>query len=335
MREQGGVATMVVAASLFLGGSEASASRCSCPSDSLEGLRTVVEFQSGLEIPESVTTDSQGNLYISVGNTIRRRASNGDLQVYATLPAEIFALGLKVGPDGCVYSASTSLSAVPGAFVWRACSAGSVEVFAELDPSGGPNDLAFDDTGNLLVTDPVLGRVWRIDPGGNPQVWLQHPLLAGDPSNPALLFRALGVNGIAFDRKDRFVYFSNTDQGTILRVSLRSETRSPSVFLQDERLRGSDGIAFDRGGTLFVAVNGLDAVVSVSHQRELCVLGQGGLLDAPSSFVFGGTHADRHRLYLVNSAFSRTLGLVPGVPRPALLSFSKLQPLRYSKPGHR
>jgi hypothetical protein len=49
------------------------------------------------------------------------------------------------------------------------------------------------------------------------------------------------------------------------------------------------------------------------------ILAQGGLLDAPSSVVFGATPQDRSEMYLTSSAFSRTLGLQPGDPHPALL----------------
>jgi sugar lactone lactonase YvrE len=289
--------------------------------------KAIAAFVSGEEIPESVTTDEQGSLYVSVGNTIRKRAPGGAFGVFATLPLPINALGVKVGPDGCVYNVSTSLSAVPGAFVWRVCSANSVEVFAELDHSGAPNDLAFDERGNLFVTDPVLARIWRVDRTGSAQVFVQHPLLAGTPDNPALVFRALGVNGIALDHHQRSLFVSNTDQGSILRIDLRSAQPTPSVFAQDSRLRGADGIAFDRSKTLWVAVNALDSLVTVDQHARVRVRAQGGLLDAPSSVVFGATRQDRTELYLMSSAFSRTLGLQPGTPQPALLS------LRAESPG--
>jgi len=289
--------------------------------------KLVAGFVSGEEIPESVTTDGQGNLYVSVGNTIRRRAPGGAFGVFATLPLPINALGVKVGPDGCVYNASTSLSAVPGAYVWRICSADSVEVYAELDQSGAPNDLAFDDHGNLFVTDPVLARIWKVDRTGRAEVFVQHSLLAGIPADPALVFRALGVNGIALDRHQRSLFVSNTDQGSIVRVDLRSTHPVPSIFVQDSRLRGADGVAFDRDNTLWVAVNAQDSLITVSQRGEVRVRAQAGLLDAPSSLVFGATRRDRDQLYLMSSAFSRTLGLQPGAPQPALLS------LRVTTPG--
>jgi len=287
-------------------------------------LDTVTEFVSGQDIPESVTTDDSGNLYVSLGNSILQRTPDGSVEVFATLPLPIFALGLKQGPDACIYAASTSLSEVLGAFVWRACSAGTAEAFAELDHTGAPNDLAFDDAGNLFVTDPVLGRVWKLDPAGTPAVFVEDPLLEGDPDDPALLFRPLGVNGIAFDKQQRFLYLSNSDQGTIVRVDMQSDAAgdppSAEVFAESPTLRGADGIAFDRAGTLYVAVNALDAVVSVDHHGQVRVRSDGSPLDSPSSLVFGATGTTHHQLYIVSSAFMRTLGLKPGTPEPALLS---------------
>jgi len=288
--------------------------------------KVLAEFVSGQEIPESVTTDERGNLYVSVGNTLRRRVPGGVFEVFATLPLPINALGVKVGPDGCVYTASTSLSEVPGAFVWRVCSADSVEVFAELDQSGAPNDLAFDDCGNLFVTDPLLARIWKVDRSGDPQVFVQDPLLAGTPDDPALVFRAVGVNGIAFDKQQRFLYVSNTDRGSILRVNLRSRKPALSLFAQDSRLRGADGIAFDREETLWVAVNALDSLVTVDDRGQVRRRAQGGLLDGPSSVVFGASKRDRDQLYLMSSAFSRTLGFQAGTPHPALLRMRAVAP---------
>lgn len=281
---------------------------------------TIEEFVSGQDIPESVTTDDTGNLYISLGNSILKRTPGGAVSVFATLPLPIFALGLKVGPDGCVYAASTSLSEVAGAFVWRACTPGTAEAFAELDHGGAPNDLAFDDDGNSFVTDPVLGRIWKVDAAGTPEVFLEDPLLEGIPDDPALLFRALGANGIAFDKHQRFLYLSNTDQGSIVRVNVDEDAPAAEVFAESSDLRGADGVAFDRAGTLWVTVNGLDALATVDHHGDVELVATGSPLDSPSSVVFGATGATRHKLFVVSSAFMRTLGLKPGTPEPALLS---------------
>src|SRR3954465_12960219 len=150
-----GAATLFVLCSALLGSHSVSADDRRSDPPSLQALDVVTAFDpANGELPESVTEDRNGNLYFSMSNTIRKRTPSGQISVFATLPIPVFALGVKVGPDGCIYNASTSLSAVVGALVWRTCSPGIAQQFAALDPQGGPNDLAFDDDGNLFVTDP-------------------------------------------------------------------------------------------------------------------------------------------------------------------------------------
>jgi sugar lactone lactonase YvrE len=286
-------------------------------------LETVVTFDASTgEIPESVTADAKGTLYFSVGSSVRRRTADGQITVFGTLPIAAFALGVKVGPDGCVYTASTSLSATPGAFVWRICTAGRVEQVAALDPTGGPNDLAFDDEGRLFVTDPFLGRIWVIDSDGAARIWLADPLLQGNPSAPVLVFHSQGVNGIAFDRHHHHLYVGNLDFGRILRIPVERDGTSgcPAVYAESPLLVGADGIAFDVRGDLLVAVNAQDRLVSVDSHGDVTSIAQGGLLDAPSSIVFDTSRPDApHRFFVTSSAFSRAFGFQPGTPRPALL----------------
>jgi sugar lactone lactonase YvrE len=275
------------------------------------------------QIPESITSDHHGNLFFSWASTgtIQKRSPDGSITTFGMLPISAFTLGVKVGPDGCVYTVSTSLDpATIGAFVWRICQPGSVEEVAALDPSGGPNDLAFDDDGNLFVTDPFLGRVYEITPRGQVSVWLEDPLLAGNAVSPVLVFHAVGVDGIAFDARDRNLYLSNLDFGTILRVDVdHGRAGKLEVFASDPLLSGADGIAFDREGTLWVAGNAHDQILTVDRRGGVTLRASGGLLDGPSSLVFGETERDEQTLYVANSAFSRAFGFESGTPHPAIL----------------
>jgi sugar lactone lactonase YvrE len=292
------------------------------PLRSAHAFEQVVVFDPAAgELPESVALDRAGNVYLSMSNTIRKLATDGELSEFGRLPIAAFALGVKVGADGCVYTVSTSLDpAVVGAFVWRICSAGMVEQLAALDPRGGPNDLAFDDSGNLYVTDPFLGQIWKIDPEGTASVWLAAPLLRGNVQNPVLVFHEQGVNGIAFDKHKRNLYVSNLDAGRILCIPIRSDgvPGRIAIFVSDPRLLGADGMAFDARGNLFVAVNAQDRLVMIDSRGRVIVLAERGLFDGPSSVAFGTRKAKR-MLYVTSSAFSRAFGFQPGTPHPALL----------------
>jgi len=275
------------------------------------------------DVPESIAFDGAGNLYYSNLSTIHVLTPGDQDSVFSTLPIPAFALGVKVGPDGCIYNTSVSLDpSVVGAFVWRTCTAGgTAQQFAALDPAGGPNDLAFDEEGNLFVTDPFLGEIWKVTPQGQPSVWLTSPLFNGNTTTPFLGFHAAGVDGIAFDEDQKNLYVTNLDYGQILRVPVlhNGAAGAPSVFVSDPRLQGADGIAFDDDGTLFVAVNGQDRLVSIKPSGVLSILAEGGLLDGVASVAFGTRQQDRSTLYLASSAFTRTFGFQTGTPHPALL----------------
>lgn len=277
------------------------------------------------ELPESITIDPMGNLYATMGPTVRKITPWGQMSVLATLPvpAGVLAAGLKFGEDGDLYVATGSLSPVPpAAFVWRVTPGGVVSEFVALDPEGFPNDIAFNDDNELFVTDPLLGLIWKIDPQGQPEVWLADPAFEGNVDDPYLVLSYFGVDGIAFDKKKDNLYVGNLDYGRILRVPVDcdGEPGDVEVWVDDfDALAGADGIAFDDKGKLFVAVNGQDRLVSIDKHRNLEILGEGGLLDAPSAVVFGQSPWNKKTLYVSSFAITRAFGIFPGEPQPALL----------------
>ncbi len=280
------------------------------------------------QLPESITTDGAGNIYLSMGTTIGKVTPTGQLSTFASVPiaAGSFVTGLKFGPDGDLYAGSAGFGPDPAvAFVWQISPDGlDVDAFATLDPHGFPNDLAFDDAGDLYVTDPFLGLIWKIGADGVPDVWLTDPLLEPDYAAPYLIAAAFGVDGIAFDALKNNLYVGNLDRGTIIKIPVSNGVAGvPAVYVQDYALlAGADGLAFDRDGTLYVAVNGQDRVVSISRTGVKTVVVQGGLLDAPSSLVFGRTPQTLTTLFVSSFAINRVLGTQPGTPAPALVKLA-------------
>jgi sugar lactone lactonase YvrE len=274
------------------------------------------------ELPESISFDEDGNAFLSMGSTIRRLTPEGELELWATLPIAAFALGVKVGPDGCVYNASTSLDpSVVGAFVWRTCAQGAIEQYAALEPTAGPNDLAFDERGNLYVTDPIGGKIFRIDAYAEVTVWLDHPLLKGNPSAPALKFSQQGVNGIAFARNGKRLYVGNLDFGRILELELKHDDEFDAlrVFAESPLLVGADALALDKNGKLYVAVGAQDQLVSVNKHGAVQLVSQSSLLNGPAGLAFGVEPGHRKTLYIADLDFLKAFGQVPGTPEPNLL----------------
>ena len=285
------------------------------------------------QLPESITADDAGNLYFSVGGTLRKLTTNHQLITLATIPVPVTqgaaTLGVKVGPNGFIYVVTAAFAPnLSAAFVWRVSPAGQVSQFADLNlPGAIPNDLVFDVLGNLYVTDSGLGQIWKIDPQGNPTVWFKDPLLLGDPTKP-VAGAPLGANGIAFDRFRRHLYVANTDFGRIVRIGFhKGQARGIETVTTSDLLRGADGIAFDALGILFVAVNASDRIATVGWDGTVSVLVEGAPLDAPSSLVFGTRCSDRRTLFITNFAILRANGLkTDHPPQPSLASVPVLIP---------
>ena len=132
------------------------------------------------------------------------------------------------GPDGKLYVVEPFVGVIrmdlnPG---------NTQSVYAAFTPAGPSllNDLAFDNAGNLYVTDSFAATIYRIPPGGGtPTVWFTDPRLAGDPNVP------FGVNGIRIDKNNENVYVSVTaENGTLDGVIYRLPLANPTAANLEE-----------------------------------------------------------------------------------------------------
>jgi sugar lactone lactonase YvrE len=288
-------------------------------------LTTVLSLDPAAnEYPEGIAIDKRGNIYVGLvfDGRIFRLGPDGSRSTLTTLPlGGGLLVGLAVDAPGNVYAALASFDPATHG-VWRISPEGASERIAALDPAGFPNGLAFDDRGNLFVSDSFLATIWRIGRGaGTAEAWLQSPLLAGDPVSGF----GFGANGLAFWRGD--LYVANTDLGSIVRVPVQPDGQAgaPEIYVADPAIAFADGIAFDVRGSLYV-VNSLltNTLVRIAPDRTLETLATAADgLDYPASVAFGTGRGERTQLYIANvganfdrpSVMKADVG-VPGVPLP-------------------
>ena len=276
------------------------------------------------ELPESITTDDDGRVFFSLVNgQIRELLPNNSTITIATVPVPAGGsmTGIKVGPDRLIYTTTSSFSVTqPAAFVWRTDpDTGVVEKFATLDPNGFPNDMAFEDDGSFFVTDPFLARIYHIDASGTVTVAASDSLLAGDADHPAFATHQFGVDGIAWDQAKQNLYVGVIDFGRIVRYPLGCHgLGKPVIVAESAQLKGGDGIALDRSGTVYAAVNTQNLIATVDRRGRLSVYAQSPLFDSPAGVAFGSGHGDKKTAYIANFAINSVLS--GAVAHPGILA---------------
>ncbi len=284
------------------------------------------DYASG-ELPEGITIDKRGNLYVSLNplGQLWKISPDGTESILLDL-GEGGAGGLAVDAPGNVYMTHFSFNpATQG--VYRVTKDGVSERLPGTAAMVFPNALALDKQGTLYVTDSTSGAIWRIPWGGSAQLWLQHSLLEGLGEIPG--YPPIGANGIAYRQGN--LYVANTEKGLIVQIPILpgGVAGEPQIIAQGPELYGLDGIALDVHGRIyavlvlqskFVQIDPVDGDVT-----ELLTVDDN--LDEPASLAFGTGKGNRQSVFVTNFAvvppeagygpavFKVDLG-VPGLPLP-------------------
>ena len=289
--------------------------------------------------PSGVAVDKSGDVYVSVRQgdegVIWKYTRDGVPSTFANVGKAVI-YGLAVKANGDVYAA---MATGPGQGVYRVDRYGNVELLPGTGQIVLPNGLAFDDRGNLYVTESHSGSagaygpggIWRIPAKGEPEVWVRDDLLTGFG---AMLGFPVGANGIAYYHGDLFV--TNTNKGLIVRIPVAEDGSAgqPAVWksleeVPESPLAGSplpilpDGLALDVHGNLYLTILTRNAVVRIRAedrvQESIAVLGSPGPVpsapfDTPASLAFGTGAAEQHNLFVTN--LGMMAGIIPGRPWP-------------------
>jgi sugar lactone lactonase YvrE len=289
-------------------------------------LSVLVPFDPMLgELPEAMTLDAAGNLYLSmVSGEIKRVTPDGQPSTFAMLPSpgeEGFVTGLAFGPDGGLFVGLVSFDPDTHG-VWRVAPPdGEAELFAALDMESGANGLVFDSAGTLYVSDSFGGQILTVSDDGDVSLWSDDPLLEAVQPEPFPF--PIGPNGIALDAGEANVYAVTTGTGRVVRIPVEADgsAGAAELVVEDVALIGADGVAFDAEGNLYVANIAQDTINLVSPDGNVSIVAQGAPLNDPSDVLFGtGAHADT--LFVTNFSVLRVLGIKPGDPMPALLTLT-------------
>lgn len=255
------------------------------------------------DTPESLVIDSENNIYVSMALTgeIVRLSPDGQLSTHAVLPIgapfdpTTFSgiMGAMVIDRFDTIYVSVSATDPDDRGVWAVYPDGQSELVGQLPVTAVPNGIAKRGR-TVYVADSALdGKVWAVPLDcGEPYVWADHPLLAGDPAVPFP-----GPNGIQIYRRELYVSNSNTAQIVAFPFPEGGEPRVVADV-------GCDDFAFDRQRNLYCGTDPFNTVLKVGPDGSVeTLLDASDGLDGPTAVLFGRFGADRFRLYIANAAF--------------------------------
>ncbi|MER7639366.1 hypothetical protein [Streptomyces sp. NPDC126522] len=300
------IAALIVSAVALMPASPASAASTEAgpPRPVITDVRTVAAFDSAAgQEPESVSITQDGSLIVSmlgflVGKPpeLVRVSPSGQQTILVKGPAGDAIGGNVIGRDGTIFynvvSPDPSRSGV-----WRLPRYGAAQRITAMPAGQFLNGLTLDSSNRTLyVADSVAGTIWAIPTSGGPATaWLVGPALAPSPSG-----NGIGVNGVEFH--NGAVWFSNTDQGTLLRVPVTVSGAPGPIHLVAGNLAGIDDFKLlsDRSDVAFVALNFQNELAVVHpNGRTRIVLDASSGLDSPTNAAISGT-----RIYITNSGLT-------------------------------
>ena len=289
-------------------------------------VKTFAVLPSGSSGPEGLEVDSAGNVYVTTFGFTSSGPASGEAQLFVFDPhghltrrvsiagSSAHLLGLRFHPTtGALlandFGAGHVLSVNPHT--------GASSVFMTLPalphPGGsGLNDIAFDKSGNVYVSDSFQGIVWTVPAtGGEATIWVDSALLrtAGVPP--------FGANGLRFNREETALFVANTGDDTVIKIPLvGGMAGTPTIFVQ--AINGADGLLIDEQDNVWVAANQADEIVVVDPTgKAIAKLGDfGGLTRSgkpihllfPASIRFSGKNLLVTNLALDLRIFSPAFG---------------------------
>ena len=237
------------------------------------------------KFPEGPAWDGEGHLYSSscYGKWISKIA-NGKVEVFLNNSEEPFTInqtnGLTVGSDGNIYACDYGIGAI-----LKISSQGKSELYASgfgRKKFNRPNDLAFDNKGNLYFTDPksyskdtLDGRVFMVKNETHEVIMVAHDLAF--------------PNGIVFSKDYKTIFICESAKSRILKYTIAKDglLEKQTTFVE---LPGGDpdGIAFDKNENLYAAHFGGGAIYVIDPAgKVLYKIKTPGL--KPSNIEFGGS----------------------------------------------
>jgi len=222
-----------------------------------------IEFEAPGTYPEGVAYDKAANVfYVSSARlgTIGKVTRDGKYTELYSDKSLKSTYGVKVHPDGkrlfvCAGDANYSKFSTPETKKKEArlltIDLKSGKKLSDTDLSKlipgehFPNDIAFDDKGNVYITDSYAYAVYKVDTAGKATVFSQSELLKS---------AGVGPNGIVYNSAG-YLIVDNNGKGCLVKIDVKNPLSATKV-VTDQFFPSADGLLLNDDNTLTLVQNG-------------------------------------------------------------------------------
>ena len=237
---------------------------CAAPKISPQTQPTArIEFEAPEAYPEGIVYDSIADVfYVSSAHlgTVGKVNRQGNYSVLYNDNSLKSTYGLKIHPDGkrlfvCVGDANYSKFSTPDTkkkmirLISLELPSGKkltdVDISKVQPGEHFGNDLAFDNQGNVYMTDSYSNVIYKITADGKATVFAK---------DKQFDTKGVGLNGIVY-HPDGFLLVDNSHTGRIYKVNVNNPQQIQKVDIE-QYFMGADGMLLTDKNTLTVVVNG-------------------------------------------------------------------------------
>jgi sugar lactone lactonase YvrE len=261
-------------------------------------VHTFAVLPPGSSGPEGLEVDRQGNAFVTTFGFTASGSASGPGQLF------VFDPGGKLIRQVSIAGSSPHLLGValhPSTNALLVVDFGS-DVILDVNPKTGAstvfmtiptplphpggselNDITFDKSGNVYVSDSTQGIVWKTGPtGGKASVWVDDLRLRTTGVPP------FGANGIRFNNEGTAFFACNTGDDTLIKFPVSGGVAGASSVFANS-INGCDGLIVDDDDNLWAVANQEDEIVVVDPSgKVIAKLGDFDGVDRaqPVAFLF-------------------------------------------------
>ncbi len=269
-----------------------------------------IEFEAPAEYPEGVVYDkSKDVFYVSSVHTgtvgkVDRKGNYAVLLADSTLKS---TYGMKIAPAGdrlwvCAGDANYSKYRDPsthkrmirliGIDLSNGNKTADIDLSRLHEGQHFANDMAFDDKGNIYITDSYSPVIYRVDPSSKASVFAK---------NNWFMSAGVGLNGIAW-HPGGYLLVANNGSGCLLKVDINKPEKVSRVAI-DQFFPGADGLLLDDQQNLVLVQNkGTNKIFRLASSDDWSSAKVTGATKAADRFSFPSTAtANGKEIWVMNS----------------------------------